>query len=178
MFSQKEIELFKDNGYKVEQLEDTIVIKRSNTERYSIVIFEIFMILVSLFLMALSPFIGMATLILSVLITLKAGNKSKGRSSIKLNLKDGWFESVEERWGKMSRYFNEVEEIGCHSKFYDEYATATKSTSKEYLHDIHIRLASNHKIDLFRFQEDYLEPSDTINEVIDSLKKTFAGARL
>ena len=109
----------------------------------------------------------------SVLVLMKSGNKTTGKSSLTLNLRERWFESIEERWGRMSRYFDDVTEIEFYSKFFDEYASANKSTTEEYTHDIILKLSSNHKIRLFRFEGDYSEPSKEESEFLDQLKGIF-----
>ncbi len=170
MFSKPSIELLNDNGYKVEQTEELITIKHSNTNRYLIIIFGVFMIFPSLFLMAFSLILGILVLIGVIIITLKTGSKTAGKSSLTLNLKDRKFESIEERWGRMARRFEDIKEIGFHSKFFDEYATATKPTSQEYIHSIQLRLTSEHKINLFRLEGSYLEPTEQENELLNELK--------
>ena len=173
MLSKTSIKLLNDNGYKVEQTQDSIIIKHSDSDRYVIGCIGVLLVLSSLIIMIFSFVFGIIVLVGSVLVLMKSGNKTTGKSSLTLNLRERWFESIEERWGRMSRYFDDVTEIEFYSKFFDEYASANKSTTEEYTHDIILKLSSNHKIRLFRFEGDYSEPSKEESEFLDQLKGIF-----
>lgn len=176
MFNKSSVKLFNENGYKVEQSQDSIIIKHSSSDRYIMILIGILIILSSLFLMLFSLILGIIVLIGSILILIKSGQKTIGKSSLKLNLKERWFESIEERWGRMVCFFDDIHEIEFYSKFFDEYASANKVTTEEYTHDIILKLHSSHKIRLFRFEGDYSEPSKAEKELVDQLKKIFKRA--
>lgn len=175
IFNNDALELFDYNGYKVCQTKRVVEITHSNKEYYSIVFLGFVLVIVSFLLMILSWILGILALIASIVLTLKTGNNSRGRSYFKLNLQEKWFVTIDGKWGKFSRYFDEVDELGYSSEFVSEYASANKSTSQEYRVDIHIRLTSGHKIDLFRFQTETLEPPNSVEGIIEALKSTFKG---
>ena len=173
MLSETSINLLNDNGYKVQQSKDLIVIKRSDSDRYVIGCIGILLVIGSFIVMGFSWILGLAILAGSIFVLLKSGKKTTGKSSLTLHLNEQWFESIEERWGRMARRFEDATEITFYSKFYDEYSSANKSTTEEYTHDIILKLNSNHKIRLFRFEGSYSEPSEEENELLDQLKEIF-----
>ena len=175
MLGKTSIQFLSDNGYKVKQTQDSSVIKHSDSYRYVISCVGALLVLSSLIIMIFSLVFGIVVLAGSILILVKSALKMTGKSTLTLNVRNRRFESVKERWDSISGHFDDVTEIQFYSKFFNEYSSANKSTTKEYTHDVILKLSSNHKIALFRFEGDYSEPSKEENEFLDQLHEIFKG---
>jgi len=171
MLSQSAIDYLNDHGYKTTITEGTLRIEHSAISSNSIVVFTLLLSAGSIFLMVFVPIIGLISLVGTLVIGITMSRRTQGKSFFELDLNDRMFGSHESRWGKFSGFFEDIEEIGYRSRFIQSYASANKATSDEFEHILFIRLKSRHKIDLFVFEGDYLEPPDEFIEIHDSFKR-------
>lgn len=176
IFSKEVIKLLDENGYSVKQDDQSVIFTHSNFEHVFFLFIGLFLVLISFVFLLKSPWLGSALLIGAIIVISKAMNGTRGKSALNLNFTD--LKLTYKYNGKsVVRSFERIIEISCYSVFANEYASATKSTSEEYHHQIKIKLTDHQELELFLLKSDHLEPSLPINQLIEDIKSILKKAK-
>ncbi len=169
-FLKKEvIRLLEDNGYIIRESDSELRIRHSAFVRNFIAVVSVIVIISGLFFTLAFLLFGSLVTLFGVIVLYTSLRKSSGRSVLIFNL-DSRSLQIKRGNKEIIIPFRKIRDIKVSSQFMDEYATASRETTKEYHHSISLDTPGD-ELRILRIIGDREQPSELFNQLVFNLRK-------
>ncbi|MEM6735211.1 MAG: hypothetical protein AAGC64_13200 [Bacteroidota bacterium] len=173
---KKALELLEENGYHLRSKENMVFIKRSPGIMGIIVIVIITLFLIIPFFSAgLGYGVGLIATVFGVVLANRLYFSDRSRFVLDNDKKT--FSAKIGTYHQESQPLSMITSLILHSKFVDEYVSATRNSVEEYMISIQIQLINKENITLLKLKSEQFEPNPEIDEIYYFLENSVKEAK-